>query len=413
MRPASTLNTVELPVLSIRTVALPDDAALLEWTDPRRPMAFVRDGEGIVGVGERIRLEFSGPDRVAALAAAWRDLSARARIEDAVGRPGTGLVAFGSIAFADDSEAVSVLVVPAAIVGRRDGATWLTTVDAAPAPRRSPIGVAPTTTLHAEGTSPEAYRDAVAAATAAIGAGRLEKVVLARSLAGRIPADADRRAVLHRLTDAYPLTAVFAVDGLVGASPETLVRVRDGRMSARVLAGTAALAATGTPDAQAGADLAASPKNLAEHELAVRSVLDALGAHATNIQRSAEPFPLRLPNLWHLATDVSADLADGRSALDLVAALHPTAAVAGTPASAALDLIAELEPVDRGRYAGPVGWVDDAGDGEWAIALRCALIADDGAVTAWAGAGIVGDSEPDRELEETELKFRPIRDALG
>jgi menaquinone-specific isochorismate synthase len=383
---------VELPVLSTRTVALPDDAALLEWADPLHPAAFVRDGEGIVGVGERFRLEFTGPDRVARLAVAWRELAARARVEDAVDRPGTGLVAFGSIAFSDHSEATSVLVVPAAVVGRRDGATWLTTVDAAPPPDRSTLGTAPATELHAADTSPDAYRAAVAAATAAIRSGHLEKVVLARSLAGRIPANADRRAVLRRLADAYPLTAVFAVDGLLGASPETLVRVRDGRMSARVLAGTAARGASGTPDERAGAELAGNAKNRGEHELAVRSVLDVLSAHATNIQRSPEPFPLRLPNLWHLATDVSAELTPGRSALDLVAALHPTAAVAGTPTETALDLIADLEPLDRGRYAGPVGWIDDAGDGEWAIALRCAQVADDGAVTAWAGAGIVGDS---------------------
>ena len=400
-------------MLSSRTVAVQDDAALLEWTDPLRPSAFIRDGEGIVGVGERLRLEFSGADRILRLAAAWRELSARAHVEDAVGRPGTGLVAFGSIAFSSLSSATSVLIVPSAVVGRRDGVTWLTTIDEAPAPARTPLGAAPSTELLSAGTDPAAYRAAVAAATAAIAAGRLEKVVLARDLGGHISADADRRAVLRRLADSYPLTAVFAVDGLVGASPETLVRVRDGELSARVLAGTAARSA-GDPDTDgAGADLVASAKNRGEHELAVRSVLDALGAHATSVQRSPEPFALQLPNLWHLATDITAALAPGRTALDLVGALHPTAAVAGTPTAAALTLIEELEPVDRGRYAGPVGWVDGTGNGEWAIALRCARIADDGTVTAWAGAGIVGDSDPDRELEETELKFRPIRDALG
>jgi menaquinone-specific isochorismate synthase len=131
------------------------------------------------------------------------------------------------------------------------------------------------------------------------------------------------------------------------------------------------------------------------------------------VTHSPEPFPLQLPNLWHLASDVSGDLLPSRSALDLAAALHPTAAVAGTPTDNALDLIAELEPFDRGRYAGPVGWVDAAGDGEWAIALRCALVEPSGAVTAWAGAGIVADSDPAAELAETELKFRPIRDALA
>ncbi len=399
-------------MLSSRTVTVPEDAALLEWADARRPSVFIRDGEGIVGVGERLRLEFAGADRIARLAAAWRELSARARVEDAVGLPGTGLVAFGSIAFSSLSPGTSVLIVPAAVVGRRDGVTWLTTIDDAPVPARTALGEPPAADLQPAGTSPAAYRAAVAAATDAIAAGRLEKVVLARDLGGHVPAHADRRAVLRRLADSYPLTAVFAVDGLVGASPETLVRVRDGELSARVLAGTAARTPGDPATDGAGADLVASAKNRGEHELAVRSVLDALGAHATTVRRSPEPFALQLPNLWHLATDITADLAPGRTALDLVGALHPTAAVAGTPTADALSLIAELEPVDRGRYAGPVGWVDGTGDGEWAIALRCARIDDDGAVTAWAGAGIVGDSDPDRELEETELKFRPIRDAL-
>ncbi|MGL5826115.1 MAG: chorismate-binding protein, partial [Nocardioides sp.] len=131
------------------------------------------------------------------------------------------------------------------------------------------------------------------------------------------------------------------------------------------------------------------------------------------------PFALDLPNLWHLASDITGTLTDGSSALDLIAALHPTAAVAGNPRQAALDLIARLEPFDRGRYAGPVGWVDGAGDGEWAIALRCAALSQsqDSAsaelrVTAYAGAGIVTDSDPQHELAETELKFRPIIDAF-
>jgi menaquinone-specific isochorismate synthase len=130
------------------------------------------------------------------------------------------------------------------------------------------------------------------------------------------------------------------------------------------------------------------------------------------ITPSELPFTLKLPNLWHLATDIEMQLGDDASALDLVAALHPTAAVAGSPRDAALELIAELEPFDRGRYAGPVGWIDHDGDGEWVIALRCARIDDDGSLTAYAGAGIVIDSDPDSELAETRMKFRPIADAL-
>jgi menaquinone-specific isochorismate synthase len=137
----------------------------------------------------------------------------------------------------------------------------------------------------------------------------------------------------------------------------------------------------------------------------------ALAVHASGVSTNPQPFPLALPNLWHLASDVTGTLSDGSSSLDLVAALHPTAAVAGTPTDAALHLIAELEPFDRGRYAGPVGWVSAGGDGEWAVALRCAQI-DASTVRAFAGAGIVADSDPARELAETELKFRPIVEAF-
>ncbi|BDZ45604.1 hypothetical protein GCM10025866_15130 [Naasia aerilata] len=155
-----------------------------------------------------------------------------------------------------------------------------------------------------------------------------------------------------------------------------------------------------------------SAKDLDEHEYAVVSVLSALAPFVHDVWASPAPFPLRLPNVWHLASDVEGQLAGGTSVLRLLEALHPTAAVAGSPTDEALDLIRELEPFDRGRYAGPVGWVDAAGDGEWAVALRSAQVEADGRVTAYAGAGIVAGSDPDRELAETSLKLRPITDAF-
>jgi menaquinone-specific isochorismate synthase len=145
----------------------------------------------------------------------------------------------------------------------------------------------------------------------------------------------------------------------------------------------------------------------------VQSVLDALRPHSPNLATSELPFTLKLPNLWHLATDVAGTLNDGSTSLDLIDALHPTAAVAGAPTADAVDLIDELEPFDRGRYAGPVGWVGADGDGEWAIALRCAQVSPNGNLTAYAGCGIVADSDPDRELAETTMKFRPIVEAFG
>jgi menaquinone-specific isochorismate synthase len=145
----------------------------------------------------------------------------------------------------------------------------------------------------------------------------------------------------------------------------------------------------------------------------VQSVLSALQLHSPQLRHSEAPFTLKLPNLWHLATDIEGRLADGSSSLDLMDGLHPTAAVAGTPTREAVALIRELEPFDRGRYAGPVGWVDASGDGEWAVALRCAQIAPDGDITAYAGCGIVSDSNATSELLETKMKFRPIVEAFG
>ena len=386
-----------------------DHGALLGRLGSRRPLAFLRNGDGIVGLGEALRLEFSGPTRITDAAAAWVSLAASSTVADAVALPGTGLVAFGSFAFAGSSTVTSVLIVPQVILGRRDGVSWVTTIGEAPA--EEPAGEFSPATFAPGALDPEGYTAAVAEAVRRITAGEARKVVLARDLVAGIRADADLRLPLARLAEAYPDTFTFAVAGLMGSSPETLVRARGGTVTARVLAGSAARGADATADATAASTLTASRKDVEEHSFAIRSVLDSLAPISTDL-KATPPFPLRLPNLWHLASDVTGTLTRGSSALDLVAALHPTAAVGGAPTDAALDIIAELEPFDRGRYAGPVGWVDGNGDGEWAIALRCAQV-DDNRVTAYAGAGIVAGSQPARELAETALKLRPIVDAFA
>lgn len=409
------------PGVALRAVTeiVADHDDLLAFADAQHPMTALRRGDGIVGIGETLRLTFSGPTRLRDAAVTWRAIADAAEVVDPVHRPGTGLVAMGAFAFADGSSAPSVLVVPAMIVGRHDGVSWVTRIsaagavaDAGVALRRRPIGERPRATLAAASLSREEFTAVVGRAVDAIRAGRVEKVVIARDATASIPPDADRRALLHELADRYPDCVTFAVDGLMGASPETLVSVHGGEASARVLAGSTARGASSADDAAAAAQLATSTKDLDEHAFAVHSVLDALRPHVRAVTASELPFTLKLPNLWHLATDVEMQLAASSSALDIVAALHPTAAVAGAPTDAALALIAELEPFDRGRYAGPVGWIDQDGDGEWVIALRCARIDDDGLLTAYAGAGIVADSDPDSELAETRMKFRPIADAL-
>ena len=268
--------------------------------------------------------------------------------------------------------------------------------------------------LHPGALTPDGYREAVATAVDRILAGGVEKVVLARDLVGRLPDGGDVRRVLVDLALGYPDTWTFAVDGLLGSSPETLVRVSSGTVTARVLAGSAARGTDGATDAAAALALATSTKDLDEHRFAVRerarrapARTPAASPRASCRSRSS----CRTSGTWPATS--RARSSDGSTALDLAAALHPTAAVAGTPRDAALRLIAELEPVDRRRYGGPVGWVDADGNGKWAIALRAAEVADDGSIAAFAGAGIVAESDPDHELAETRLKFRPIVEAFG
>lgn len=412
------MTLVDVPSLRVKTREVEPQRSLLPLLDARRPLLFLRRGEGIAGLGEALRLEFSGPDRIRQAAAAWRGISERAEIVDPVRRSGSGLVAFGAFAFADDSAHRSVLIVPRVVLGRRDGVGWVTTIAGVgeEAPERVaalPLGPEYRISLHPGAMDATAYRDAVARVLRLIGEGRLDKVVLARDMVGRLPEEADLRRVLVDLALGYPDTWTYAVDGLLGSSPETLVRVNHGVVTARVLAGSAARGTDAESDHSSAVALATSTKDLDEHRYAVQSVLGALRPHAPALVASELPFTLKLPNLWHLASDVEGRLADRSSALDLVCELHPTAAVAGTPRSAALAAIAELEPFDRRRYGGPVGWVDGNGDGKWAVALRSAELGPDGDITAYAGAGIVADSDPDRELAETKLKFRPVLEAFG
>ncbi len=411
-------------VVRSREVDLSDD--LLAYADPHRPLAWLRRGDGIVaagaGLAAAVRVSSASLDatRTATLGEKWRALVADAEIDDEVELPGTGLLAFGALVFDEESAADSALLVPSLIVGRHRGRSWLTRIGTSDDPVE-PRGYGPpwSSTLRPGRQTPERYREAVDRALGVIAAGDCEKVVLARELIGDVPPDADLRRVIQNLATGYPDTWVFAVDGLIGASPETLVTAHDGTVTARVLAGTTARGADADADTAASAALATSGKDLDEHQYAVQSVLATLRPHTRALAASEQPFLLKLPNLFHLATDIEAELADAATALDLVGALHPTAAVAGTPRDAALRVIRELEPFDRGRYAGPVGWVDAHGNGEWGIALRCAQFSPGAGepdamihVTAFAGAGIVAGSDPDTELLETRVKFRPLVDAL-
>ena len=259
-------------------------------------------------------------------------------------------------------------------------------------------------------TAPE-WADAVAAAVGRITSGALRKVVLARDVFATAGGPIDARVLLRRLAARYPDCFTFACANLVGATPELLVRRVGGEITALILGGTSPRGATPAEDAELGAALLASAKNTEEHAYAVASVRDALAPLCADLDIPSRPSLLKLANVHHLGTAVSGTLATDRSVLSLAGALHPPAAVCGTPAEAALELIRELEHMERGRYAGPVGWVDANGNGEFGIALRCAEL-DGRRARLFAGCGIVADSDPAAEVAETEVKFLPMRQSL-
>jgi menaquinone-specific isochorismate synthase len=399
----------------IRTVPIARPGALLDLLPQQGGLAWVTDGEGMVGWGTAARLDLTGPDPFGRADAWWRALTAGVEVSDEVGLPGCGPVAFGSFAF-DAETGRSTLVVPETVVGVHDGVWWLTTIGRSPGlPERRDPPAAPGPLTAGDGARTAAeWTGLVAEAVRRIGAGEVEKVVLARDVVVTAGRPVDPRWLLRRLAAQYPGCWTFAVDGLLGATPEMLVRLEKGVASSRVLAGT--LRRTGDPnrDRYDGSALAGSVKDLEEHGYGVRSVADALARHCRSVELPEQPFVLALPNVMHLATDVSAVVADGSTSLGLLASLHPSAAVCGSPTAGALGVIREIEGLDRGGYAGPVGWMNAAGDGEWGIALRCAQIdpAAPERLRLFAGCGIVAGSKPADELAESEAKLVPVRDAL-
>jgi menaquinone-specific isochorismate synthase len=405
--------------LVVRTVRIdparvPD---LIERLPDGDACTWLRKGAGLVGWGTAARIRTTGPTRFADADKWWSEQVGRASVVDEAGEPGSGMVCFGSFAFADEP-GDSVLTVPQVVLGRRGDSTWLTTVG----PRElDPFGevqppVPPAGVSFADGAlNGEQWMTVVADAVARINRGDLEKVVLARDLVATATEPIDVRWPLRRLAADYPMCWTFHVDGLFGATPEMLVRRERGLVTSRVLAGTIRRTGDDERDLALAATLARSSKDLEEHEYAVASVARSLSPFCSGMHVPEAPYVLELPNVLHLATDVTAAARPGTTALGLAAALHPSAAVCGTPREAAQSLIIELEHLDRERYAGPVGWVDAHGDGEWAIALRCGQLdeTDRRQIRLFAGCGIVAGSDPAAELAESVAKLVPMREALG
>ena len=439
---------------TLRTLTVPLDG---ESAPEGLPSYLVRDDvlcwtrreAGLVGFGEAARFTATGPERFLEADIWWRHLVIEADITDHVECPGTGPVAFGSFAFSKASAHESRLIVPEIVVGVRDGRAWLTQItaddgelteagafaalkgwlewaapgDAAAVPDAadSVLAAAPDATLKTGSLSEEDWMDAVTAGVAEIRTGKLEKLVLARDIVATVPEGVNAAEVLRQLAGRYRECWTYGVDGLVGATPEMLIQVEGRTAQARVLAGTLdrrdADGEAGLPLDYAERVLAGSEKQRHEHEIAIQSLTTQLAPFSEAMNAHDEPFILELPNVWHLASDVKAELAEVEghvpTCLALINALHPTAAVCGTPTQVAGALIRKLEHLDRGPYAGPVGWLDAAGNGEWGIALRGAVIEDPHTVRLYAGCGIVEGSQPEAELAETWAKFRPMLESLG
>lgn len=447
--------------------AFPADAADTDL------LAWVRHDRGVVGWGTAAAAEFAGRGRLDAAADWWSRCSdmvqlsldsgavhtgaveapggAEPPVDTAAGRPpagdppagpagpgagdgasprgsgggleATGPVAFVSAAFSEDSAASTLVRVPAVALVHRGGGTVLvrTAAGTDPLPPRPVLAAAPLPAAAGRPVFTDGHLDArgwtaaVAAVVVRLRSGEARKAVLARELRARLPAPVDLRRPLRLLARDYPSCWVYAVDGLFGATPELLLRRSGDAVASRVLAGTVRRG----PDADtSGTELASSAKDRDEHRLAAQSVAHVLRRRCEDVGLTG-PYLLELPNVLHLATDLSASLAAGDrgpgALLSIAGQLHPTAAVGGTPRAAALALLTAAEGFDRGRYGAPVGWIDAAGDGELGLALRCGQLdpADPRVVTLYAGAGIVAESDPAAELAETDAKFLPVRGALG
>jgi isochorismate synthase len=408
----------EAPILAAEVEPLGDAFDLLAAYRPPDGVVFERRGHGVAGSG-RVR-GFAGfePGELARLIGVLRTSARRG--------PGPAPVAAGALGFEGSRTRVDQLVIPRRLVRRDERGTWRLDTDdldgrSGDPPAFEPVlGGAPHSPfggLQLREVPPgAAYRSAVSSIADRIARGEVRKVVLARTVEVRAGRELDARRLLHRLRavdpDAYAFAAPTDAGVIVGATPELLVARRGRVVTSNPLAGSAPRSGDPEEDRANAEALAASTKDREEHAVVVEAVADALRPRCDELTWDPEPRLRATANVWHLSTRVRGVLTEpAPTALELVAALHPTPAIAGAPTAAALGAIDELEPFDRGRYAGPVGWIDADGDGEWAIALRCAELRGDLAVL-YAGAGIVAGSRPSRELDETERKFRAFLDAL-
>jgi isochorismate synthase len=438
-----TALTVRLdPAVDPSAVVFASRRAGEDWFCYEQP---ARGGAAVAALGAVRRLEASGDGRFAAVAAAWRALAGGAVAGEHEGPPGSGLVAVGGFAFAPEGGAAphwagfgaGALTVPEVALARRAGEVSLTVaalaapddvpeqlaarmasrvaalrddplplLDPAPAGRFRIASIAP----------PEHYVEAVARAVERIRAGALDKVVLAREVAVHAPAPHDAAAVFGVLRAAFGSCFVFCAgrgeSAFVAASPELLVRREGLRASSVALAGSIRRSADPAVDDHLGEQLLGSAKDREEQAIVTRRIARALRPHAVWVAAPDEPTVIKVANIQHLATPIRAQLTHPIGVVELAGLLHPTPAVGGEPFAVAAPLIPRLEGLDRGWYAGPVGWTDANEDGEFCVALRCALLRGAEA-RLYAGVGVVRDSDPAAELAETEVKLGALLPVLS
>ena len=404
-----------------------------------------RDGSALAALGCVVAIEDSGPDRFRHVADRWRRLAASAVCDQPEGRGATGPVAVGGFAFAPDGGSsphwrryppASMHVPEVALARRGDDvrmtlcalvrpddvaedvlarlqaraeelwAADLPLLDPDPADRPTVVGAMP----------PEHYEGAVARAVERIRNGDLEKIVLAREVQVHAAADHDPAAVLGILREGFASCYVFAVGrgdaAFIAATPELLVRREGLRAGTLALAGSTRRSADPAVDDHLGEQLLRSDKNRSEQAIVTRRIVRALGPHSVWVTTAEEPIVVRMANIQHLATPIRAQLARPVPAIELAGVLHPTPAVGGEPHEVAARLIPELEGLDRGWYAGPIGWTDVNEDGEFCVALRCALV-EGPLARCYAGVGVVSDSDPAAELAETEIKLQALLPVLA
>ena len=403
---------------NITTELLGEHPALdLIATESELSASWIRGGDGLIGFGEWKSTSVKGKNRFIDARKWWHEQLATLKIQNTVHGSGTGPILFTSFAF--DPAEESKLVIPELVIGKRGDKSWITWIGDKNQPTISILENSKSigeVVFEAGALSDAEWKNQVASAVTKIKNGDLEKVVLARDLIGKSAEVISKRNLISSLSKNYPSTWVFLVANLIGATPELLVRLNKSLVTSRILAGTIRKSGDEAKDLGLAASLAKSSKDLEEHEYAVRSVAEALEPFCSSTNVPESPFVLHLANVMHLATDVTGVLNDATTPIDifaLISSLHPSAAVCGTPTQVASAVINELEEMNRGRYAGPVGWIDARGDGEIGIALRTGeLSEDEKSIRIFSGCGIVAGSNPEDELAESQAKLSPMRTAL-